>query len=66
MRKSIRHFRKQEVQKSTILYHLSEKGYVDKKQSGLHHFYTVLVTKEEYEQALLRQQIEGVLGNTSF
>ena len=52
--------------KSTILYHLSEKGYVDKKQSGLHHFYTVLVTQEEYEQALLRQQIEGVLGNTSF
>ena len=31
--------------KSTILYHLSEKGYVDKKLSGLHHFYTVLVTK---------------------
>lgn len=52
--------------KSTILYHISEKGYVDKKQCGLHHTYNALVTQEEYEHALLKQQIRDGLGNTSF
>lgn len=52
--------------KSTILYNISEKGYVDKRQSGLHHIYNALVTQEEYEHALLQQQIRDGLGNTSF
>lgn len=52
--------------KSTILYNISEKGYVEKRQCGLHHIYNALVTQEEYERALLQQQIKDGIGNTSF
>lgn len=51
--------------KSTLLYNMSEKGYVQGRQQGRHHIYTALVTKEEYEQALLRQQIRSVFGDAS-
>ena len=50
---------------STVLYHLSEKGYVEKRQSGLHHFYTALVTQEAYEQAVLRHQMKKISGDSS-
>lgn len=52
--------------KSTILYNISEKRYVKNHQTGLHHIYTALVTKEQYEQALLRQQLKSVFGDGSF
>lgn len=51
--------------KSTLLYNISEKGYVQGRQQGRHHIYTALVTREEYEQALLRQQIRSVFGDAS-
>lgn len=60
------HFPQARGTKSTILYNLSEKGYVEKHQCGRHHIYTAMVTSEEYDQALLRQQINSVLGDTSF
>lgn len=52
--------------KSTILYNLSQKGYMDKRQEGLHYIYTPLVSREEYEQALLCQQLEDSFGEASF
>lgn len=51
--------------KSTLLYNMSEKGYVQGRQQGRHHIYTALVTREEYDQALLRQQIRSVFGDAS-
>lgn len=60
------HFPQARGTKSTVLYNISEKGYVENRQSGRHHIYTALVTHAEYEQALLRQQIKSVLGDVSF
>ena len=51
--------------KSTLLYNMSEKGYVQGRQQGRHHIYIALVTREEYDQALLRQQIRSVFGDAS-
>ena len=59
------HFPQARGTKSTILYNISEKGYVQNQQCGRHHVYTALVSHDEYEQALLRQQIKSVLGDTS-
>lgn len=52
--------------KSTILYNISEKGYVENRQEGLHHIYTPLVTRLEYEQALICQELEKSFGSGSF
>lgn len=52
--------------KSTILYKISEKGYVQNRQCGRHHFYTANFSEAEYEQALLRQQLKKTFGDTSF
>lgn len=52
--------------KSTILYNISEKGYVWNHQEGLHHIYIPLVTKLEYEQALICQELEKTFGSSSF
>lgn len=52
--------------KSTILYNISEKGYVENRQEGLHHIYTPLVTRLEYEQALICQELEKSFGSSSF
>lgn len=60
------HFKQARGTKSTILYNISEKGYVENRQCGRHHIYTPLISYTEYEQALLRQQIKSVLGDTSF
>ena len=43
------HFPQPRGTKSTVLYNISEKGYVEKVQQGLHHFYRALV-KEAYRQ----------------
>lgn len=51
---------------STILFSVSEKGYLKKKQEGWHHIYTVLVSELEYERALLRQQLKKATGKGSF
>lgn len=60
------HFPQARGTKSTILYNISEKGYVENRQKGLHHIYTALVTKEQYEQALLKQQLQAAFGDSSF
>lgn len=60
------HFSQARGTKSTVLYNISEKGYVKNSQCGRHHIYTALITRTEYEQALLHQQIKGVIGTTSF
>lgn len=52
--------------KSTILYKISEKGYVENRQSGRHHYYTANFSETEYEQAILRQQLKKAFGTTSF
>ena len=50
---------------STILYKITEKGYVSKVQRGRHHIYTPLVQKIEYEQAIMNQRIKKNLGFNS-
>ena len=51
--------------KSTILYNISEKGYITNRQEGLHHIYKPLVTRTEYEQALIMQELEKTFGDSS-
>lgn len=51
---------------STMLNKLSEKRYVVNHQEGLHHFYRCLVTRVDYENAVLHQQLKEVLGGDSF
>ncbi len=59
------HFPQARGTKSTILYNISEKGYVKNEQQGLHHFYTPEVTRLEYERAVVRQQLKQVFGEGS-
>ena len=59
------HFPQARGTKSTVLYNISQKGYVDKRQEGLHHIYTALVGRAEYEQALVRQQFLKSMGSSS-
>lgn len=59
------HFPQTRGTKSTILYNISQKGYVEKRQEGLHHFYIALVTHMEYKQALVRQEFAKSMGSNS-
>lgn len=59
------HFPQVRGTKSTVLYNISQKGYVEKRQEGLHHIYTALVGRMEYEQALVRQQLQRSVGINS-
>lgn len=59
------HFPQARGTKSTILYNISEKGYVENRQQGLHHIYTALVSREAYEQALCRQELKSMFGDSS-
>lgn len=52
--------------KSTVLYNLSQKGYLEKQQEGLHYIYKPLVKKEEYQRALIQQRLEETFGDSSF
>ena len=60
------HFTQARGTKSTVLYNISEKRYVEKRQEGRHHFYTALVTRPEYEKALVRQNFMKSFGCSSF
>lgn len=51
---------------STLLFKISEKGYLTNKQFGRHHVYTALVSELEYERAMLKQQIKNATGSGSF
>lgn len=59
------HFTQSQGTKSTILYNISEKGYVEQKQIGRHHIYTAKVSKIDYNQALINQKI-NTIGIDSF
>ena len=52
--------------KSTILFKINEKGYVNMFQRGLHHFYYPKVTRKEYEQAVIKQKLKKSFGHSSF
>lgn len=59
------HFPQARGTKSTILYNISEKGYVENCQQGLHHIYKAAVSREEYEQAFLQQELNTILRGSS-
>lgn len=54
------HFTQSQGTKSTILYNISEKGYVEQKQAGRHHIYTAKVSKLDYNRALINQKINTI------
>lgn len=54
------YFTQSQSTKSTILFNISEKGYVVQRQEGRHHIYTAKVSKIEYNQALIKQKINIV------
>lgn len=60
------HFPQSRGTKSTILYNISEKGYVQNVQRGRHHIYTAVFSESEYEQALIHQQLNKYFGESSF
>lgn len=51
--------------KSTLLYRIAEKNYVRTEREGKHHRYYPLVTRREYEQAILNQKLKKGLGINS-
>ena len=51
--------------KSTLLYRIAEKNYVRTEREGKHHRYYPLVTRREYEQAILNQKLKKGLGMNS-
>lgn len=51
--------------KSTLLYRIAEKKYVRAEREGKHYRYFALVTRREYEQALLNQKLKKGLGINS-
>ena len=60
------HFPKARGTISTVLYNISEAGYVSKRQDGRHHFYTALVTQEEYENAVFQRKFKKDWDETTF
>lgn len=60
------HFPQSRGTKSTILYNISEKGYVQNVQQGRHHIYTARLSESQYKQALIHQQLDKLFGDSSF
>jgi len=60
------HFPQARGTKSTILYNIASKGYVQNHQEGRHHIYKALISRETYEKMMLQKQLEKTLGNHSF
>lgn len=50
--------------KSTILFRISEKGYVNVEREGVHYLYTPQVTEREYNQAVMRKKMKKTFGIT--
>lgn len=48
--------------KSTILFRISEKGYVNVVRDGVHFLYTPQVTETEYNQALMQTKMKKAFG----
>lgn len=51
------HFNMSANTKTSVLHHISNKGYLKKVQDGLHFIYTYTVSRTEYERAIIRQQL---------
>lgn len=60
------HFKQAQGTKASILFKISEKGYVRNEQRGRHHIYYPKFSQLEYEQALIKQKLEHSFGNPSF
>lgn len=60
------HFPQSRGTKSTVLFNISEKGYVQNVQQGRHHIYTANISESEYKQALIQQQLNKLFGESSF
>ena len=52
--------------RSAILFKINEKGYVRVVQQGRHHIYYPLFSKSQYEEAVIKQQLENSFGSASF
>ena len=50
---------------ATILHRISDKGYLDGKQIGLHFHYTATVSEEAYEKAVLQEDLDKLTVNRS-
>lgn len=48
--------------KSTILFRISEKGYVNVTRDGVHYVYTPQVTERQYHQAIMRKNMKKAFG----
>lgn len=59
-------FKQEQGTKSAILFKINEKGYVKTVQQGRHHIYYPLFSKQDYEQAIMKQKLENSFGNSSF
>lgn len=50
--------------KSTILFRISEKGYVNVERDGVHYVYTPQVTERQYNQAIMQKKMKKTFGIT--
>lgn len=57
-----RQFSKATGTKSTILFRISEKGYVNLIRDGVHFLYTPQVTELQYKQALMQAELKKTFG----
>lgn len=56
------HFPNAKGTKSTILFRISEKGYVNVEREGRHFLYTPQVTELQYHQALMQTKMKKTFG----
>lgn len=59
-------FHQSQGTKSAILFKINEKGYVRSVQQGRHHIYYPLFSRQEYDEAVMKQQLEKSFGSPSF
>lgn len=52
--------------KTTVIHRILEKGYIETEQRGRHSLYKARISKKEYEQATLQQQLKKTFGINSF
>ncbi len=55
-------FPKAQGTKSTILYRISEKGYVNLVREGRHFLYTPQITQLQYNQAIMQEKLKKSFG----
>ena len=57
------HFSQKRGTIGTILFRIANKGYVEKEQLGRHHIYIAKVSRNEYKNALKKQNIKQRFGD---